>query len=79
MLSGQVGTEGVLMSLTVESYFALNATATFIWDLLDEPRTVAEISEAVLHVFRVEPEECLVQTRAFLELLLERQLVQTVA
>lgn len=79
VLSGQIGAEGVLMSLSVECYFALNTTAKFMWDLLEEPRTESEIAEAILHTFRVEPEECRAQTRAFLDVLVNRHLVRLIA
>jgi hypothetical protein len=40
----------------LDSIYTLNETGSFVWDLLDRQRTVAELVEAVIGEFEVAPE-----------------------
>ncbi len=37
------------------SIYSFNGTGSLIWKLLESPRTVAQLEEAVAHVYEVEP------------------------
>ena len=39
-------------------YYGLNPVGAFIWNLIQKPKTVAEIREAVLDEYDVEKEVC---------------------
>ena len=43
MLVGQAGDETFMLSVATGRYFALNETATRVWQILDQPRTEADI------------------------------------
>jgi hypothetical protein len=45
--------EAVLLDLASGAYFGLNEVGTRFWDLLDRPRTLAEIRDALLLEFDV--------------------------
>jgi hypothetical protein len=52
----------------------LDETGTFIWNLLRDPRSRAEIVQAVTEEFEVEPDLAARDVEAFLELLLAKSL-----
>ena len=55
--------EVVLLSVARAKYYGLNGPAARIWELLETPRTVAAICEALIAEFDVEPAECERETR----------------
>jgi Coenzyme PQQ synthesis protein D (PqqD) len=52
--------DGELVALDVEkgTCYGFNRTATRIWQLLDEPRTVAALRDALLDEFEVDRDRC---------------------
>ncbi len=39
-------------------YYGLNAVGASIWNLLQQPRTVSEIRDAILGEYEAEPQQC---------------------
>lgn len=50
--------EVVILGLKDGVYYGLNPVGAFIWNLIQEPKTVAEIRGAVLEEYDVEKEVC---------------------
>ena len=50
--------EAAILNLKTSTYFGLNTVGASIWKLIQEPRTVKEIKEAILEEFDVEPDLC---------------------
>ena len=50
--------EVVILGLKDGVYYGLNPVGAFIWNLIQEPKTMAEIREAVLDEYDVEKEVC---------------------
>lgn len=52
--------EGEIILLNIESglYYSLDGVGAYIWQLLQSPRTVAEIEQAILSRYNVEPDRC---------------------
>lgn len=48
--------EAVLLHLESQHYFSLNETGVAIWDLLSEPRSLAEIVEALAETYEADRE-----------------------
>jgi hypothetical protein len=48
----------VILNLNSGTYYGLNEVGTFVWKLIQEPRPVAEICEAVVSEYEVSPEQC---------------------
>jgi hypothetical protein len=48
----------VILSLEAARYYAFNETANKIWDLLQEPRTCGQITEALTENYDVSPDVC---------------------
>lgn len=55
--------------------FALNEVATFIWDILPQVETEAEITQAVLREYDASPEEISRDVAAFLKKLRELNII----
>ena len=71
-LSGEV----VVLSLKNGEYFGLNPVAAVVWNLVQSPRSIAEIRDALLQEFSgVTPEQCLAEVTALVEELRRMELV----
>jgi hypothetical protein len=72
--------DGEVLMMPVESghYFGLNAVASFIWNQLEEPRSVAELCAAIQNEFDVDEARCLADTMGFLRGMLDDGLAQVV-
>jgi Coenzyme PQQ synthesis protein D (PqqD) len=57
-VSRLVGEETVILGLKGDMYFGLNPVGSRVWSLIQEPRTVAEVRDAILEEYQVEPAEC---------------------
>lgn len=58
VLSTTIDGETVILHKGVERYYGLNDVGTFIWKLLEEPRTVEEICEEVMNEYDVGYQRC---------------------
>lgn len=69
--------DGQLMLMNIEngSYYELEGIGGAIWQMLETPRSEAEIVEAILVNYRVEQDECVNDIRAFLAKLTASQVV----
>jgi coenzyme PQQ synthesis protein D (PqqD) len=64
----------VLVESEQHLYFALNRVGARIWSLLEQPRTVAEMTAILAGEFTVDEAECRRHTEQFLRLLIEKKL-----
>ena len=60
--------EAAILNLKAGVYYGLNTVGASIWKLIQEPRCVREIQDAILEEYEVEPDQC---GRDVLELLQE--------
>lgn len=74
-LSTAIDGETVILQQEAGEYYGLNEVATFIWELLEEPRTVDEICEAVTAEYDVTYERCEADVTMMLTELAEKELV----
>jgi hypothetical protein len=58
LLSSELDNDTVLMSVTQSSYFGLDATAQQIWNMIDQPRRVADLCEQLLEEYDVDSATC---------------------
>ena len=70
--------DGELIGLHVDkgNCFGFNKTATRVWGLIEQPRSIAQICEALVAEFEVEPDECERQVRDLLADLEREELVR---
>ena len=74
-LSCEVGGEVVILNLKDDTYYGLPEVGAFVWQLLGEPRTLAELRDAVVSEFEVEPEVAESDLAGLLASLRERGLI----
>ena len=58
LVSGNVADEAVVLNLKVGAYHGLNSVGARIWNLIQAPRTVHEIRDAIVHEYDVDPDRC---------------------
>lgn len=71
-----VGEEAVILHLKDGTYYGLNAVGAAIWSLIQEPRTVADLREAVQRQFEVGAAQCERDLKSLLESLAKAGLVE---
>src|SRR5438105_2368645 len=72
-VAGQV----FMMSLEEGKYFALDASARRIWQLIAQPMSLRSIVSALTDEYDVEPARCEAEVLGFVESLLSRGLIVT--
>jgi hypothetical protein len=71
-----LGEDTVILDVKAGQYFSLDNVGAAIWKLIQEPRSVREIREAVLESYEVEPQVCERDLLALLRDLASRNLVE---
>jgi hypothetical protein len=66
LMEAELGDELVALEPQRGECFGFNGVATFVWQTLKEPKSFAQLREALLDEYDVEPEQC---TRELKELL----------
>lgn len=75
-VSTDLGKEVVILSLASEEYCSLKDVGARIWEIIEEPRTVKEILDAILNDYAVEPERCERDLLALLQELAHEGLIE---
>lgn len=68
--------EAAILNLKTGVYFGLNEVGAWIWRLIQQPRTVAEVRAAMLDEFDVTPERCDADLQALLRDLDQHQFIE---
>lgn len=75
LLAAGVGDELLMMSVELGKYFNLNPVGTRIWELLESPRTVDDLVEALTGEYDVSADTARSEVERFLSALEERKLL----
>ena len=70
--------ETVMMHIDSGEYFGCDSIGSRIWELLEEPRAVADVCETLVSEFDVEREQCECDVLTFLNDLVSESLVERV-
>ena len=76
MLSAEIGGEAIMMSIEKGAYFGLNPIATRIWDLIDQPKSIAELIMVISAEYEVSEEQCSADVQEFVADMLARGIAQ---
>ena len=80
ILHSPVGTEeSVMMSIEAGRYYGLNAVASRIWELLESPKTVAQLCEILCEEFEVDAQTCEAELLEFAQDLIDNGIVHEAA
>jgi Coenzyme PQQ synthesis protein D (PqqD) len=75
-VSSDLAGESVILSLKSGTYYGLNPVGSSVWMLIQEPKTIAEICEAILEEYEVDAQTCEADIQALLADLLNAQLIE---
>jgi hypothetical protein len=75
-ISTDLGGEVVILALQSGRYHSLNDVGSLIWNLVQEPKTVLEIRDAILDQYEVEVERCQQDILTLIRNLLAESLVE---
>jgi Coenzyme PQQ synthesis protein D (PqqD) len=75
-VASDLGGEVVILNLASGQYYGLNPVGTRIWELIQEPRSVDNVRDAILAEYEVEPECCERDLLALLEGLAAEGLIE---
>ena len=76
LVSSDLAGEIVILSLQTGRYFGLDRVGARIWDLLRTPARVADIRDAIVGQYEVEPERCERDVLALLQQLADQGLIE---
>ena len=74
-ISANLDDEVVILHLNADSYYGLDQVGVFVWNLIQEPRKVSDIRDAIFEEYEVELEHCERDLLALLEELAAYQLI----
>lgn len=57
-VSTELGEESVILHLSSGTYFGLNETGAFVWQLIQTPRSLADICAAVAAEYDIDAQAC---------------------
>jgi hypothetical protein len=75
-VSSDLAGEAIILSLSSGVYYGLNEVGASIWNLIQRPRTIREIHEALLQDYDVEASQCEQDILTLLTELLEVGLIE---
>jgi len=75
-ISCDLADEVAILNLESGVYYGLDAMGALIWNLIQQPRTMGAIRDALLDEYDVDPERCEGDLRAFLTELASAGLVE---
>lgn len=70
----RVGDQTMMMSIARGKYYALEATAQRIWELIETPRSLGEIADRLAQEYKVDSERCAAEVERFVARLMENGL-----
>ncbi len=76
MLSAEIGGEAIMMSIEKGAYFGLNPVATRIWDLIEQPKSVAALIQTITDEYEVSTEQATDDVQVFVADMIERGIAQ---
>ena len=76
VLDGELDDNQVMMHLEKGKYFGLNPVGKRIWELIEEPKSVADITQSLMAEFDVTEAQCTSEVRAFLDKAVTCDIVQ---
>jgi hypothetical protein len=77
LMEAELGDELVALEPERGECFGFNSVATFVWQALKQPKSFAQLREALLAEYDVEPEECTRELQALLDDLQTKGLVSS--
>jgi hypothetical protein len=74
-LASPLGEEIVMMNMDNGNYIGVNNVGSDIWNMIDGPITVEELSRRVLEVYDISEDQLSSELEAFLQRMLKQQMI----
>ena len=68
--------ESVILNFKDSAYYGLDEVGTYIWNLIQEPKTISEVEKSILDKYNVEAKTCEKDLTTLLEQLKEKGLIE---
>ncbi|HEV8131779.1 MAG TPA: PqqD family protein [Acidobacteriota bacterium] len=75
-VSCNLARETVILNFKSGVYYGLDEIGTFIWNLIQDPKTLQDVRDALLNEYQVEPERCESDLRALVQELAAAALIE---
>ena len=75
-ISCPLGDESAILNMKNSVYYGMNPVGTSIWNLLKEPKTIAEIRDTIVSEYDVDEERCERDLFALLEQMRSEGLIE---
>lgn len=75
LLVSDMNGEKVLMSVSGGKYYNLGRVGGRIWDVLQRPSTIEQVTVVLLSEYEIDQTTCEVQVRAFMQMLYNESLI----
>lgn len=76
IIDGELDDNQVMMHLDKGKYFGLDPVGKRIWELIEEPKNIREITAILLEEFEVTPEQCNEEVQSFLDKAIEFDIIK---
>ena len=70
--------ESVVLDMSSGKYYGLNSVGSAIWNLIQQPRTVRDVCDALVAEFQVDPQRCEEDLLVWLKSMSDKELVKVV-
>lgn len=74
----EIDDEVVMLNIKHEEYLNLNPHASYIWQQLNSPRSLGDLTDHLCNVFNVERMVCMQDTIDFITELVEKDIIQII-
>ena len=68
--------ESVVLDMSSGKYYGLNSVGSEVWNLIQQPKTVRDLRDALVAEFEVDPQRCEEDLLAWLESMSDKGLVK---
>jgi hypothetical protein len=75
LIAADMDGETVMMSIERGAYFGLGGIGSRLWDLLEQPTSVADMAATICEEYSVDSETCLQDIQGFIAEMMENSLV----
>ena len=77
IIDGELDDNQVMMHLDKGKYFGLDPVAKRIWELIEEPKNITEITSALLEEFEVSAAQCKQEVKIFLDKAIQFDIIKS--
>ena len=75
ILVNEVDGETVMMSIENGSYYGMNPTGNYIWNLLEQEKSIADLLENIAKTFTLSKEQCENEVLPFIQKMINEKIL----